>query len=113
MVVKSEIDAFRRAKEARGVDARQTAALALVCGIDLPSALRSSGTDRIALQQRLKRMIERERLKGARGHWSYDLNRHIALGQALQRLSPPSDIVVGDRAPVRRRSRHRPPRHGS
>ena len=33
-------------------------------------------------------MIERERQRGMRKHWSYDLNRHIALKQALDRLRP-------------------------
>jgi len=33
-------------------------------------------------------MIERERLRGVRKHWSYDLNRHISLKQALDRLRP-------------------------
>jgi hypothetical protein len=31
-------------------------------------------------------MIERERQRGIRKHWSYDLNRHIALKQALDKL---------------------------
>ena len=36
----------------------------------------------------LERMIERERQRGMRKHWSYDLNRHIALKQALDSLRP-------------------------
>ena len=35
----------------------------------------------------LERAIERERLRGMRRHWSYDLNRHIALKQALDSLA--------------------------
>ncbi|MBL8584883.1 MAG: cytoplasmic protein, partial [Rhizobiaceae bacterium] len=31
---------------------------------------------------RIDRALERERLKGLSRHWSYDLNRHIALKQA-------------------------------
>ena len=34
----------------------------------------------------LRRRIERERLRGALGHWTYDLNRHISMKQALDRL---------------------------
>ena len=30
--------------------------------------------------------MERERLRGMRRHWSYDLNRHIALKQVLDKL---------------------------
>lgn len=36
-------------------------------------------TPRLSASARVDRMLERERLKGLRGHWSYDLNRHIAL----------------------------------
>ena len=36
--------------------------------------------------KRIERLLERERLRGGRRHWSYDLNRHIALKQALDRL---------------------------
>jgi hypothetical protein len=32
---------------------------------------------------RLARALRAERQRGRAGHWSYDLNRHIALAQAL------------------------------
>jgi hypothetical protein len=35
---------------------------------------------------RLERLLERERLRGCARHWTYDLNRHIALGEALGQL---------------------------
>jgi hypothetical protein len=35
---------------------------------------------------RLSRLIKRERLKGLNKHWSYDINRHIALKQVQQRI---------------------------
>ncbi|MEX0345067.1 MAG: hypothetical protein AB3N20_09105 [Rhizobiaceae bacterium] len=35
---------------------------------------------------RIDRMISRERQKGIGGHWSYDLNRHIALTQLREWL---------------------------
>lgn len=70
--------------------ARQVAAMQLTCGIDLSVSMLESGDARERLIQRIERMIERmierERLKGMRRHWSYDLNRHIALKQVLDRL---------------------------
>ncbi|MCR4265328.1 cytoplasmic protein [Nitratireductor sp. ZSWI3] len=86
--MKTDIEAFHGAREARRAEARQTAALFLISGIDMAEALQTSGSERVQLRRRLQRLLERERLKGARGHWSYDLNRHIALGQALERLKP-------------------------
>ncbi len=86
-LARSEIEAFCRAKETHRMEARQMVALFLICGIDLSSALQAPDAERRELRRRLRRLVERERLKGTRGHWSYDLNRHIALSQALQRLS--------------------------
>ncbi|WP_292893198.1 MULTISPECIES: cytoplasmic protein [unclassified Nitratireductor] len=85
--VKMESIAFLQAKRKRYEDARQTAALFLVGGLDLEEAQNSSGPERDNVLRRLKRLIERERLKGVRNHWSYDLNRHIALSQAFKRLT--------------------------
>lgn len=85
--IKQESLAFREAKRQRYENARQTAALFLTSGLDLQKAQQSSGAERINILRRLRRLIERERLKGARNHWSYDLNRHIALSQALKRLA--------------------------
>lgn len=59
-----------------------TAAAFLGCGIDL-ARIGACPEQRAAAALRLGRLLERERQKGARGHWSYDLNRHIALKQAL------------------------------
>lgn len=78
--------AFAAAKARRGNESRQEAALFLTCGIDLAVALSAEGDDRRAAIRRIERLLERERLKGCRRHWSYDLNRHIALKQALDRL---------------------------
>jgi hypothetical protein len=82
-----EIRAFRTEKAAEVRDAAQLAAFRIATGIDLSEALRASGAERQLVVDRLKRLIERERLKGANRHWSYDLNRHIALKQALDRLA--------------------------
>lgn len=66
--------------------ARQVAAMQLVCGIDLSTAIETRGEAQTSLIRRMERILERERLKGMRRHWSYDLNRHIALKQVLDRL---------------------------
>ncbi|MDP3897949.1 MAG: cytoplasmic protein [Mesorhizobium sp.] len=80
-------------------DMRQAAAFFLVSGIDLPAALASDGEHRQRLTQRIARLVERERIKGARRHWSYDLNRHIALKQALDRLRS-GETAPGDAPPA-------------
>ena len=41
-----------------------------------------SPAGRAAILRRLARALRAERRRGRAGHWSYDLNRHIALSQA-------------------------------
>ena len=66
--------------------AMQRVALQIIAGIDMDSLLDAPESEKKQAQHKLIRLIERERLKGINGHWSYDLNRHIALKQALDRL---------------------------
>ena len=75
-------------KQSWASEARQMAALQIACHFDLAEALNAEPGVRARIVLRLERMIERERQRGARKHWSYDLNRHIALKQALDRLRP-------------------------
>jgi hypothetical protein len=77
---------FRQQRANEQAHARQNAAFFLMSGIDLATALNHRGDERKATILRLGRLLERERLKGVRQHWSYDLNRHIALKQAYDRL---------------------------
>nr|WP_246730337.1 cytoplasmic protein [Nitratireductor mangrovi] len=58
------------------------AALFLAGGIDMDRVLNGSDEACRNTLAKLDRLIERERLKGRARHWSYDLNRHIALKQA-------------------------------
>lgn len=81
-----DVQQFLEKKNDRSAGAAQRAALQLICGIDLDEAERVTPVQRAALCRRVARRLEKERLKGARRHWSYDLNRHIALKQALDRL---------------------------
>jgi hypothetical protein len=41
-----------------------------------------SANGRRAILKRLARALRAERNRGRAGHWTYDLNRHIALAQA-------------------------------
>ncbi|MFQ0814917.1 cytoplasmic protein [Brucella anthropi] len=66
--------------------AMQRLALQLIAGIDLDAVLKAPREEKERTKRRLTRLIERERLKGMCGHWSYDLNRHIALKQAFDRI---------------------------
>lgn len=84
-----ELSAFRRRKEGEQLAARQNVAFFLATGTELTDALTISSGERRRLAIRLERLLERERLRGMRRHWSYDLNRHIALKQALDRLRRP------------------------
>jgi hypothetical protein len=77
---------FATRKEEEAAQARQLAALSLTCGMDMYSALHAPPPERTALIRKLERVMERERLRGMRRHWSYDLNRHIALKQVLDKL---------------------------
>jgi len=70
----------------------QRVALQIIAGIDMDSLLQASDDEKRQAQSKLVRLIERERLKGVNGHWSYDLNRHIALKQALDRLVVKNNI---------------------
>ncbi len=92
--LRQEIAAFIENKQFWASEARQMAALEIACHFDLAEALNAEPGVRARIVLRLERMIERERQRGARKHWSYDLNRHIALKQALDRLRP-EELRVG------------------
>ncbi|WEX11942.1 cytoplasmic protein [Chelativorans sp. AA-79] len=112
-MLEQEVHAFRREKAQQVSEARQCAAFFLISGIDLSAALATTGKERTALLARLGRLIERERLKGARRHWSYDLNRHIALKQAYDRLRPAREEERIRPRPMRRRWRARQKESGA
>lgn len=86
MSLRDEIRSFQDGRRAEAATARQMVALRLALGIDLPEVLAMDEARKRTVVLRLERIIERERLKGVRRHWSYDLNRHIALKQVLLRL---------------------------
>jgi hypothetical protein len=85
--IRAQARSFGMQKTAEIENARQLAALHLACGIDLATALGAEPELKAKVIGRIRRAIERERLKGTRRHWSYDLNRHIALKQVLDRLA--------------------------
>jgi hypothetical protein len=86
MSLAADVQQFLETENKRSAAAVQRAALQLICGIDFDEAERAAPAKRAMLCRRVARCLEKERLKGARRHWSYDLNRHIALKQALDHL---------------------------
>ncbi len=81
-----DIHKFLNGKAACHADAIQRVALQLICGLDLPEILAADLQSRRSALARIERQIRRERQKGLARHWSYDLNRHIALKQARDRI---------------------------
>jgi hypothetical protein len=77
---------FFTAKDEHVSEARQRLVLQIFCNADLDGLIAQDDEAKSHICRRLKRLIERERLKGVKGHWSYDLNRHIGLKQALETL---------------------------
>lgn len=77
---------FLAARKEERICAMQRVALQMIAGIDMDKLLNAPEAERMQAQTKLGRLIERERLKGVNSHWSYDLNRHIALKQAFDRL---------------------------
>jgi hypothetical protein len=62
-------------------------------GID-PGALSDGGAmPKKAILARLKLALRTERRRAKAGHWAYDLNRHIALRQAL--MVEENDLAAG------------------
>jgi len=79
--------------------ARQTVRSVIAAGVeaydrdrDLARLIRATASEladpspatRRALLARLARALRAERNRGRAGHWTYDLNRHIALRQAYE-----------------------------
>ncbi len=84
--LEQEIAAFRSRLTRETAVANQLAAVRLACGVDMPDPKNAERADLERTIARISRAIQRERMKAARAHWSYDLNRHIALKQALDEL---------------------------
>lgn len=107
--LRQEIAVFLEGRDIFSAEARQAAALQIACHIDLGEALSADRPTRERIILRLSRTLERERLRGARRHWSYDLNRHIALKQVLERLRA-LHLDFGERPKATRIQRTRRPR---
>lgn len=85
---------FLENKDNWSASSLQLAAVQLVCGLDLHALMRGSPEERRHAIRRLERFVERERLKGLSRHWSYDLNRHIALVQALDTVGKAAEATT-------------------
>lgn len=100
---------FIRAGREAASHARRLVAFQLATGLDLAQALAAPPGERERIVRRVSRLVERERLKGAGRHWSYDLNRHIALAEALNCLrGEPDDGKPEPAGAAVRRPTHAP-----
>lgn len=106
--IERDAKGFGAVKAAEQDQARQRVAARLLCGLDLAEMVEAPADRRAILVRRLERLMERERLKGARRHWSYDLNRHIALKQVLDRLRGTGASTGPTPAPRQERRRKTP-----
>lgn len=86
MTFDAEIRDFVEARQREVHEAAQRAALQIVCGLDLCAMLAGGRDLRRKALAKAERMMRRERHRGGVRHWSYDLNRHIALKQVCERL---------------------------
>jgi hypothetical protein len=105
MSLKDEIRDFLAAGVEARASAAQLVALQCLCGIDLVDVMKADLPRRAAALGRIARMLERERMKGLAGHWAYDLNRHIALKQAADRLRGIDAVPPAER---QRKAKRRP-----
>ena len=105
--LKNDILVFMAERQTERATAGQTAALQIICGIDLMALKSADPSQRTLALGRIDRLIERERLKGLAGHWSYDLNRHIALKQAADRLRGIVDNTPASGPPKQNGARRR------
>ncbi|MBB6260337.1 hypothetical protein FHS77_000861 [Paenochrobactrum gallinarii] len=85
-IFKQNIATFKAEKQRLAQHAVQRAALQILANMDIDKIMVAPLGEKENAMRKLRRLIERERLKGTAGHWSYDLNRHIALKQALDRI---------------------------
>lgn len=81
-----ERQVFIENRKEDALQAAQSFALQMTCGIDLRQMTTSSTEKKASIAAKLNRLIKRERLKGLNKHWSYDINRHIALKQVQIRI---------------------------
>jgi hypothetical protein len=77
---------FLEKRKEDALQAAQSFALQMTCGLDLQQIAATSKEKKASIVARLNRLIKRERLKGLNKHWSYDINRHIALKQVQMRI---------------------------
>ncbi|GHC69588.1 hypothetical protein [Limoniibacter endophyticus] len=86
MNIEVDREAFLARQKLLAIEARQRFAFQMSCGMDISKLDSFNISEARALELKLVRLIERERQRGLEKHWSYDLNRHIAMTQALDRI---------------------------
>lgn len=78
-----EIGRFRRDRNKAAAASQHRLTLQLNFGFDLEKLPQASPQQLRRLCLNMSRRLECERLKGFNGHWSYDLNRHVAMKMTL------------------------------
>lgn len=82
-----EVETFKLRAAESTARTGATIALQLLCSEDLNAVLAGGDAEKRRVTRKLRHQLERERQRGLRGHWSYDLNRHIGLRQALDLIN--------------------------
>jgi hypothetical protein len=82
-----EIAQFRKQREDAAVCSLAFAATLMTAGIKLEDVLKADSAAGLRFRIKLKRLMERERLKGLTQHASYNLKRHMGLKAAYDMLS--------------------------
>jgi hypothetical protein len=90
-----EIAAFAERKAAELSEARRRVALRLSCGMDLPDPAQADRATTMDALGKARRAMKRERMKALHRHWSYDLNRHIALKEACDEMERALGLAGG------------------
>lgn len=85
-ILQNDRQIFIEKRKEDALHAVQSSALQMSCGIDLLQITAATTETKAIIAAKLNRLIKRERLKGLNKHWSYDINRHIALKQVQRRI---------------------------
>ncbi len=81
--LEDEAAAFAERRKTEIDEAAVRFALAMHFRTDVEAVKTMSPAEKTSLASRIIRALRRERLKGLKSHWGYDLNRHIGLKKAL------------------------------
>lgn len=84
--IDEEIASFRKRRVDAEARSLANAALLTVAGVGIEEALKADSVTCSTIRIRVRRLLERERLRGLKHHSSYDLKKHIGLKTAFDML---------------------------